>query len=264
MKHLLTVTCIRDIKHMLLQAESLSYLTEPITHTVIIDTGSIDKWTQCLEPYYTVHTLQLIAAPKLNTSWANHGWRRQQAYKLLAYKYINDRYLIIDSQNFFIRPTSLSLWHGIHGRGYYNNIPCENLTDIQSITVDTIKTYSLHLGLPLVYRMHSDGVPFAIDSQVMNQYDIDAVVDEFIHQQCVPIEFIFYLLLAQKVNYCGRMLTKPSLSATVRTADQIFPHPDWEHCALAGIHRTFLQLSKNRKLVDQWLEQKGFKQRLCD
>ncbi len=246
---------------MLLQAESLRYVTEPITHTVIVDNDpDIKSWYSMLEPYYTVHTLNLISGPKLNsTVWWNDGWRRQQVYKLLAYKYIKDSYLILDSQNFFIRPCTISLWNNICGTGIFWPDAVNNLNEIEKITLNTLVTYSNYLDIPICYRIRTDGVPFVINYEVMKHYDIDLLVNDFMQQLCVPIEFVFYNLLAQKVNYLGKSI-RTVMHDLVRLSNSAFPSTIWskDTCYLAGIHRRFLVRHNNRKRVNLWLCQQGF------
>jgi len=261
MQHLVTVTCRRDRAQMLIQAESLRYLTEPITHHVIVDSDSdIDTWYQLLSPFYTSHTLDLSPAPDIisNSStntincWHSNGWRRQQIYKLLAWQRVQADYLIIDSQNFFIRPCTLDLWSGIIGTGFWND-------SVADCTVPVVMTYSRHLSVAICRRVRSDGVPFVINASVMTQYDVDTIVDQFQKQQCAPMEFVFYNLMAERLGLQGRQHDY-SLQCLVRQPKQQFPADYWQspNCVLAGIHRTFLNYGHNRSRANTWLQAWGF------
>lgn len=274
MKHLVTVTCPRDRQHMLLQAESLKYLEDAITHHVIIDADTdITVWQQLLSPYYTRHTLDLSLGAQLNPTWATHGWRRQQVYKLLAWNRVQDDYLIIDSQNFFIRPCTLAPWAGIQGMGIWNDkindYPDRILDPIAEITMHSHMTYSRHLAQPICRSVASDGVPFVILKEVMSAYDIDQLMTEFQQLDCQPVEFVFYNLLAQKIGFQGRMLDR-ALHSLVRDPTSPFPELSWnvDRCLLAGIHRTFVnfprrqgRLPVNRRRVNEWLADWGFNNR---
>jgi hypothetical protein len=57
-----TVTCSTDFDAMLLQASSLEFVIDNITHIVIIQDSKIEleQWQSSLSPYYTRHTLVLI------------------------------------------------------------------------------------------------------------------------------------------------------------------------------------------------------------
>jgi hypothetical protein len=133
--YLATVTCNRDFQQMLLQAESIQRFLNPCKHVIIINESvpDIDFWYRWLKPYYTNHELVII--PRIDYAYpsgsigtrtnygeidaVSSGWRSQQLQKmLLAYKYEDD-YLLLDSKNFFIKPTELSEWDNSIGSGSY-------------------------------------------------------------------------------------------------------------------------------------------------
>lgn len=109
MKHLVTVTCGRDLRQMVLQSHSIQkFITCPCTHHVFIEdqTLSISELTDILSPYYTKHQL-IVYKDDSNPQINLNGWYRQQIIKINAVNHINEDYLILDSKNFFIKPTSL-------------------------------------------------------------------------------------------------------------------------------------------------------------
>jgi hypothetical protein len=133
--YLATVTCNRDFQQMLLQAESIQRFLNPCKHVIIINESvpDIDFWYRWLQPYYTNH--ELIIRPRIDYPYpsssigkrdlygeidaVSNGWRSQQLQKmLLAYEYEDD-YLLLDSKNFFIKPTELSEWDNSIGSGTY-------------------------------------------------------------------------------------------------------------------------------------------------
>lgn len=133
--YLATVTCNRDFQQMLLQAESIQRFLNPCKHVIIVNESNPDLefWRRWLQPYYTNH--ELIVRPRIDYNYpystlgtrdrygeidgVSNGWRTQQLQKmLLAYEYEDD-YLLIDSKNFFIKPTDLSEWNDIVGSGTY-------------------------------------------------------------------------------------------------------------------------------------------------
>ena len=124
---LLTIACERDKKQMLLQAESISLFLESCTHYIVIneETTNIKEWRDLLTPYYTNHELIILHYP-LETyvpRWKNGlnhvGWHRANILKFLAFKDIQDDYLILDSKNIFIKETSLDTFEGQLGCGLF-------------------------------------------------------------------------------------------------------------------------------------------------
>lgn len=109
---IVTVTCSKDVVAMQRLAESIQNFVEPCEHLVIIEDINYDVsyWTSCLEKFYTKHKLVIKNYHKLITVKNNSGWERQQAFKLIASLDCTDKYLILDSKDFFIKPTKLSDW----------------------------------------------------------------------------------------------------------------------------------------------------------
>jgi len=118
----LTVTCNRDQSQLILQAESIDkFVEDPIEHYIIIneDDPDILSWYKKLKQYYTKH--RLILLPRFNYDYSivqkysdnvldNYGWYMQQLQKLLFAYYIQDDYLILDSKDFFLKETHVSIF----------------------------------------------------------------------------------------------------------------------------------------------------------
>lgn len=120
--NLLTVTCTRDLKQMILQAHSIDvFVTTRCTHWVFIEDTetSREEWIDLLSPFYTRHTLKLVY--NYLTDFDHPGWYRQQILKLYAVKLIQDDYLILDSKNFFIKSSNLD-WDLVESSGLVTNI----------------------------------------------------------------------------------------------------------------------------------------------
>lgn len=120
---------------MLLQAESIQRFLNPCKHIIIINESNPDLefWYRWLKPYYTNHELLIRGRIEYSYPYTSigtrdnygeidyfsNGWRTQQLQKmLLAYEYEDD-YLLLDSKNFFIKPTDISEWDQIIGSGSY-------------------------------------------------------------------------------------------------------------------------------------------------
>jgi hypothetical protein len=133
--YLATVTCNRDFQQMMLQAESIGRYLNPCKHVIIVNESvpDIEFWYRWLKPYY--HNHELIIRPRIDYPYpsgsigvrnvygeidaVSNGWRSQQLQKmLLAYEYEDD-YLLLDSKNFFIRPTDITEWEESIGSGSF-------------------------------------------------------------------------------------------------------------------------------------------------
>lgn len=120
MNHIVTVTCDRDFDMMLMQAQSIDkFLLDRSTHWVVIQTSSkpIQEWVDALSPYYTgpcqlrffdTRSYKKTLSENLLTP-GHKNWIDQQMLKLLIVDRIDsDSYLVLDTKNFFIKPTRLS------------------------------------------------------------------------------------------------------------------------------------------------------------
>jgi len=127
---------------MLLQAESIQRFLSPCKHVIIVNESypDLEFWNRWLQPYYTNHELVIrgridYAFPSSSIGTRDHygevdsasnGWRTQQLQKmLLAYEYEDD-YLLLDSKNFFIKPTDIHEWDDTIGSGSYNGFGAIN------------------------------------------------------------------------------------------------------------------------------------------
>jgi hypothetical protein len=126
---LVTVVCQRDINEILLQAQSIDLFVEkPTTHWIIVEDNSLSlyEWEKLLSPYYTRHTLNVsfsirdeLRNDEFHEPW-KYGWRRQQTLSFMASRMVkSDRYLSLDSKNFFVRTIDLDALPLRHGSGRY-------------------------------------------------------------------------------------------------------------------------------------------------
>ena len=202
---LVTVTCLRDYKDMIRQAQSIDLFLEPCTHWIIVNDEFIDKefWINSITPYYQKHNLKLLFPKwsKINfiDKWRykpQHptGYKNQQVHKLLISQQIKNDYLIIDSDTFFIRQTSVDEWKNILGSGrtmlYSDVVP-----DMQR----TIEIYASKLECEIPKYVFDCCVPFVINYDVLqNVKDLNKIVHWFNKVREPQSEFYFYNLLAYK------------------------------------------------------------------
>lgn len=204
---LVTVTCDRDLNAILLQAESIQRFLEPCTHWVIINEYNPDlsKWYKLLSPFYTNHTLKLL--PRVyepNEDYSNidprWGWRVQQLQKLYISTLLNDDYLILDSHNFFIKPTDLEEFRKIIGSGTIQRLdhPKFNHPRHQRF----IEKYTKMLGINRPEYVLSEYTPFMIKLEILRNFnDFDNLYSYLIPSPYVNTatestsEFILYSML---------------------------------------------------------------------
>ena len=125
--HLATLTCNRDMRQTILQAESIQKFVSPCTHWVIVNQykiteGNKQRWREYLQPYYTSHKLNLVFPDDLNsyklpyevsqngTTYFN-GWK----YQFTIANTIQDDYMCLTPKNFFIKPVELEKYKTVIG-----------------------------------------------------------------------------------------------------------------------------------------------------
>lgn len=199
--YLATVTCYRDFPQLLLQAESIQKFVEPCRHVIIVnqDNPDIDFYYRWLKPYYTKHELVII--PKLDYFYPIKGlqhnlkilgsaleWRIQQLQKLLLAYEFDDDYILLDSKNFFVKPTELMIWKFIYGSGLKHSTSTAFGSDVYrrllNVTDDTIL---------------APGTPFKIDRELLTNRCKKSELGYFLFapefEGFSASEFIFYSVL---------------------------------------------------------------------
>jgi Family of unknown function (DUF6492) len=122
---LVTVTCVRDLYLLELQAQSLSIYLKP-GHDVIVIVNENDptEWDRYFDAnirqFYFKHNLQVFYRKDFLIDWSHFpvtiknpwagGWETQQILKIAAAEKTEyPGYLVLDSQNFLIRPWNFEL-----------------------------------------------------------------------------------------------------------------------------------------------------------
>ena len=184
-----TVTCSTDFDAMLLQASSLEFVIDNITHFVIIQDSKIEleQWQSALSPYYTRHTLILIQNDLVLKC---DGWRQQQILKLEIAKKVNtESYLVLDSKNFFIKPFNISDWDIEHGNGslfFYVKNNKERL-DVDIFLEKASVKYN-----KTIPKLHIDYMtPYKLNTTIVNTI-IDTDYRSLFFEYELPSEFALY------------------------------------------------------------------------
>jgi hypothetical protein len=207
---LVTVTCLRDLPEMLLQAESISKFLEPCIHWVIINEEHINHsfWEEHLRPYYKNHQLNIIF-PDWNTiSCSSSGYTKQQFYKFDISRHIqSSKYLILDSKNFFIRSCKIIDWSNQVGSNWVMDFGKKNLW------YPLIEQYKKILKMEEKHNNFCMSIhtPFVMEKHIINKYGIDNILRDFsLTEGYLYSEFLFYSLISEKFGYFNPMQTGPA------------------------------------------------------
>ena len=286
MMYLATVTCNRDFQQMLLQAESIQKFVEPCKHVIIINEDKFDYnfWYRWLKPYYTNHELVLMGKIKYN--YVNYffgsckdygiiddeinGWITQQLQKmLLAYEYEDD-YLLLDSKNFFIRPTNINEWDNIIGNGTVQSSEVLNGDPFKG----TIDVYRKQLGWP-IDKFLTALTPFKIKREPLvtkcKLSELGYLLYSTEFNRTLTSEFIFYSFFVQEeiknmqvANIKQRIFWKDQLDdLAVKLFDTSRLQKN-ETIKISGFHKNLLCNAdkKHFTIINYWLSTLGLTNKL--
>lgn len=217
---LVTVTCNKDFKQLILLAESVSlFVDDPIEHVVIVNEDDVNliDWYKHLKKYYTKHTITLLnkfdydyqslLIPRDLNYDSVSGWYTQQLQKLLIAYFIDDDYVVIDSKNFFIRNCNLSQWDNVVGN-FITYLKYDPNIDLRWDL--TNKYYAEFFNTDPIYEMPSFTTPFKINRNLITeatQFTFDTlgkcVFYPLLKREDIKLyvsEFIFYNYLCHVNN----------------------------------------------------------------
>jgi hypothetical protein len=293
MKDLVTVTCNKERHMMLLQAESIQKFLEPCVHWIIINeqNENINTWKEALSPYYTKHELRLISQETLfenNKNIKFNGKVTQQVCKLAIAKLIKADYLILDTKNFFIKPTSINEWDQYIGstliefideppQDYDNYQTHRNGNDATWKSSITQYKKLLNIDKKLFYFLVPI-TPFKIQYEPLLSSGLlgDIYNNVLFDVDGNPIhgasEFILYSFLVYDNIIPGKNTIigkNPGLSLCIFNFDycknelaleSLFNKSNLPSIKIFGFHYTFLKKCDSNliNLINKYLEQKGF------
>lgn len=280
---------------MLLQAESIHKFLEPCCHWIIVNEKitDIEAWEEYLSPFYSRHELKIISQQQLFENKENiYGHFTQQVCKLEIANLIKDDYLILDSKNFFIKPSNVDEWDSYIGSGIieFVNEPPDDYLDYQPYKngndkswVNAIEQYNNMLDLkvkPLYFLKPI--TPFKIEYEVLKNSNIlDDIFYKLLFIDGRKInygisEFILYSFLAYDKIFPGQNTIIDSSLIKVNTISYF--HFDWyikeiksienfiskmvtPNTKVFGLHREFLIKCgpEQIKVINKYLETLEFK-----
>lgn len=272
---IVTVTQLADMNQLRFQSHSIDlFVTDPITHRVIVqDRSDLDQWQQELAPFYRRHKLELhptlLPADQYDRA-DRDGYRRQQVLKLMASQLVvRDRYLVLDSKNFFWKPMSLHDWPCQEGRPVITPV---NATGPRQPWLNTVAE---HLGMPSFDHTYEVLTPFVMITAVARkccEFDLDLFWNELSRPtKYWESEFVFYSWIAH--NFFGRLTQEdlagqPDLTKSdvfyITEQDIIKDKLDSQYAITTGlcaaVHRdVIVNLSQQQKiLLTDWLVDLGF------
>ena len=294
---LLTVTCERDLPDMLLQADSINkFVQSPCRHQVIIEdeSKSYDEWYNILSPYYKKHELILHWNKRPDMDFSHEftpykhrpdarngigglGWRHQQILKMkYTAEFAKDSsVLVLDSKNFFVRPTDLENWPVKHGNGEF--ITFKEIEAVEQLS--TIKNWAYHLRddynlkIPEKLAMILE-TPFVWQTKIVkyiwDNYDIPGM---FLNPSVFPnSEFHMYFffvdpeeLIETKNKICRVMLWSPKVSYEEYISSGTL-HCDQIESPTHGLHRQVRQdmTEQSIEIYEKWLTYKGLDAKLVN
>lgn len=263
---LVTVTCFDDRHQMLLQAESIRKFLEPCRHWVIINDPNPDQafWKSLLSPFYKIHELKLLF-PDWNTFPNGTGHDKQQCYKLWISTFLNANYLVLDSKNFFVKPSKLTDWSDVLGSGKWQDQ--EKLPERWKATFDR---YRAKLEITSKTTQLSIQTPFVINRQILSHFgDLNEFLVWFNSQEGIAhSEFLYYSLVAEKYGFfANQPTTSPNMYFTLwkNEKDPISSYLEkidsTPTIKVAGFNRLYLGKLNPESLtiLRNWLWDKGFR-----
>lgn len=226
MNEIVTVTCTRDKWCMVLQAHSLEvFIKEPYIHYVIIEDDKTDiaEWEELLTPLYNTHRLVLVTKnthPTLYPTAKLNGWYRQQLIKFLAHQLIHDnRYLILDSKNIFIKTIDLKSfkYEGSGSRIDYDD-PWMNYW------TPWIDHISKMFSKPIPKQFWIPVTPFVVDKhtvqKLLEECNFEKIIIDALDDKFLPIsEFLLYAFFSDtnhpEIHMYGGGFQKGNLESTL-------------------------------------------------
>jgi len=263
---LVTVTCTRDRGIQQLQSYSIDLmLTAPCDHYILIEDNQLglQAWYDTLSPYYTHHRLHLIAGNSLlppdcyaNDSRRKNGWHRSAVLKLLAAtKVQSEKYLMLDSKNFFVHPQLLDDWPITDGNGIVEDYDNRGWVEIDKFCISN--------NIPIPKKVYNSSTPFMVDTAIVREivkHDILALF--FDKKEWWSSEIFLYSIFSQ---YAGNQLQSRSVPNvtfwnTERNLDKstLTDVHTWPNMRTFGIHRDVCRLGKDLTEFIYFLNEIGF------
>jgi hypothetical protein len=211
---IVTVTCLRDLSLLELQAQSIhQYLDTKTPIYLIVNESATAKWfdyfDQHIKHYYRNHQLTVLTRDNFDAPWnqwfdypencwQSPGWETQQILKLAVSMQLSDpQYLVLDTQNFLVKP-----WNPY---SLIKNNRAPTRTGVNVMPVEIWDDYSVSLATPVGtedYNKIAPATPFYFDTALVKSlintkgglYDF---AEWFKTASRYKSEFILYIIWAK-------------------------------------------------------------------
>ena len=260
---LVTVTCLRDIDDMIRQAESIERFVDSCVHWVIVNDNNINLFKEKLTPYYKNHCLHLVHLSNSILDNINCGYRKQQMLKLYMANFLHDKYLVLDSKNFFIKNTNINEFKNQTGCGILEIVENDYLfystVDQYKKLIQFDKKDNTYLAIQ---------TPFVIDPAILRSYDISDLLFKFSQIYPHMSEFFLYSLIYEKETKCNlvediskSMVKHYTAFEDRETIDEIIKIATNPNTKVLAFHRNYLEnISNNKiKVFNNFLSSAGLK-----
>jgi hypothetical protein len=222
---IITVTCIRDLPLLDLQAQSIFYhLDKSMPVYLIVNEEDTDVWfkifDESIRKYYKNHQLTILTKNDFKGAWNTWipskinpwavGWETQQVLKLLIADKIKEKqYLILDSQNFLIRSWTADTYDKVPARPGHFVMPLEIWEQYSSrlnVTVQQPTSDTISMCTPIFFNTD------VVNQLVEHTGGYENFAWWFKTASRIKSEFILYALWLEKlggVNKYHKMVTVP-------------------------------------------------------
>jgi hypothetical protein len=283
--HLATLTCDRDIRQLVIQAESIANFVSPCVHWIVVNQQNIteshkQRYYDLLSPFYKNHKLEIIFPEDLKVKKITYdeiygntyfnGWK----YQFIIANLIRDDYMCLTPKNFFIKPVNLEEYRSVIGNG--------TITPNFDMLSPGLKEISEFLRQPIPQFVFSSQPPFVINYEILKTRLGDMKdFDKFWDDVCLKIynkelagilDWHFYsFLMHDKFHY---KITDRAFNFFIfsRYYPEFTKNPikyldDLDNSSkivTLALHRNFiLSCSQHElKILNEWLSQKGITTKL--
>ena len=175
-KTLVVVTCLRDCDQLYMMFKSIEKYLSPCKFVIVVnedDNGVVlwNEWYTTNKHHLSKHQVQVFTRKEVlpeqvvewhtdnkNVVWAeDNGWLSQNILKIcIAEKITTKEYVLLDSKNFFIKPTKLTDIHRHQKQRVFTSF--YNVDEYSYVWgKDWIIAVASKLGLPLTPTLNNNG-----------------------------------------------------------------------------------------------------------
>lgn len=264
---IITVTCVRDLPMLDLQAQSLNlYLDKNCPIYIIVNEDNCELWQEHfdknIKDYYKNHNLTVIYKKDFQSNWSQWipslanpwavGWETQQILKLAVSEIVNHpRYLVLDSQNFLIKKWSPENYKNIDGKiparpGHFV-MPLEiwdQYSEKLEVKIPPPTTDTMSMCTPIFFKTD------LVKSLIEQNGGVISFTDWFKQASNIKSEFILYLIWAEKqggFKHHHHMLGIPQDWANPYLRDCRSNKEFNDFISFVGVHDTHAWVSINHR-----------------